>query len=178
MAKYFWLKLLTDFFDTEEIRAIEAQVNGPAYVCFWLKLLMVAIKQDQPGRLRLKDLPYTDTLLASVTHSDVDVVRSAMKLFADLGMVQIDQDHTLWIEEAQRLIGKESDSAARMRAFRERKARRMPSLSDRSTSLLPNKVVHSDRELNLEKEGGIPEQRTSEPDNFDDDFEEAASADD
>lgn len=117
--RYYWLKLQTGFFDSDEIRAIESQENGGDYICFWLKLLIRAIQQEEPGRLRFKEtIPYTDSLLASVTKTDIDIVRSAMKVFQELGMVEIVPDGTIWIEAAQALVGSECDSAERVRAFR------------------------------------------------------------
>ena len=105
----------------KRFRAIESQRNGPEYICFWLKLLIRAISQEEPGRLRFKEtIPYNDDLLASVTKTDIDTVRSAMKLFQQLGMLTIVADGTIWIEEAQRMVGSESSSAERVRRFRER----------------------------------------------------------
>ena len=77
--------------------------------------------------------------MASATHTDVDVVRSAMKLFSELGMVEIAPDRTIWIEQAQRMVGKETDSAERMRAFRERHAKEIASHGDTA----PSRIVHN-----------------------------------
>ena len=89
-------KATDGFFDSDEIRAIESQENGGDYICFWLKLLIRAIQQEEPGRLRFKEtIPYTDSLLASVTKTDIDIVRSAMKVFQELGMVEIVPDGTI-----------------------------------------------------------------------------------
>ena len=123
MAKrYYWLRLKDGFFSSDDIRIIQVQENGPEYIIFWLKLLLRSISQDEPGRLRYKDnIPYDDKILATVTDTDIDVVRSAMKLFAELEMIRIDDAGTIWIDEARELVGSEGGSAPRVRTHRKRR---------------------------------------------------------
>lgn len=121
-GRYFWLKLGTQFFKKDEIKVIQSQENGSEYLLFWIKLLCKAVEQAEPGQLRFLDtIPYNEALLSTVLETDIDVVRSAMKLFENLGMLQVVEDGTIWIEQAEKMVGSESSSAQRVRAFRERK---------------------------------------------------------
>ena len=115
--KYYWLKLKRDFFKRHDIRIIEEMPNGKDYVLFYLKLLLESI--DHEGSLRFSDaIPYNEQMLSVVTNTNVDVVKSAMKLFTELNMIDIYDDATIYMNEAERLIGSESDSAERMRRSR------------------------------------------------------------
>ena len=120
--KFYWLKLKRDFFKRHDIRIIEEMPNGKDYVLFYLKLLLESI--DHEGSLRFSDtIPYNEQMLSVVTNTNVDIVRSAMKLFVELGMMSICDDQTIYMAEVDKLIGSavDNDAANRQRRFRERK---------------------------------------------------------
>ena len=84
--KYYWLKLNIDFFDREEIKLIEGMSNGKDYIIFYMKLLLRSANNE--GKLMFKDvIPYTDEMLATITNTNIDVVRSAVKMFIQLDMM-------------------------------------------------------------------------------------------
>ena len=120
--KYYWLKLKRDFFKRHDIRIIEEMPNGKEYLLFYLKLLVESI--DHEGSLRFSDtIPYNEQMLSVITNTNVDIVRSAMKLFDSLQMVEIKDDQTIYMEEVQHMIGSAADNdvANRQRRCRERK---------------------------------------------------------
>jgi predicted phage replisome organizer len=120
-GRFYWLKLQDNFFESAEIKVVLSQENGPAYVCFWLRLLLLALKQEDPGRLRFKDaIPYDEKLLSTVLDTNIDFVRSALKLFGALGMIEKVHDGTILIESVTSMVGSECSSADRVRRFRER----------------------------------------------------------
>ncbi len=120
--KFYWLKLKRDFFKRHDIRVIESMPNGKDYILFYLKLLCESVDHD--GGLRFSEnIPYNESMLATVTDANVDVVRSAIKIFSDLEMMEIMDDGTYYMREVSRLIGgaADNDNANRQRRFRERK---------------------------------------------------------
>lgn len=120
--KFYWLKLKRDFFKRHDIRIIEEMPNGKDYVLFYLKLLLESI--DHEGSLRFSDtIPYNEQMLSVVTNTNIDIVRSAMKLFIELGLMSICDDQTIYMAEVEKLIGSaaDNDGANRVRRFRERK---------------------------------------------------------
>jgi predicted phage replisome organizer len=147
--RYFWLKLRTDFFDSDEMRILSAQEKGSDYIVFWLKLLTRAVQEEQPGRMRYRqDVPYTDSLLAKLLNEDVDVVRSCMGIFQRMGMVVVDEEKTIWVEAATQLVGTETDSAERMRRLRENRDNHLlPSHSDTERHIVTDSPSHSDKDV-------------------------------
>lgn len=116
--KYFWLKLKRDFFKRHDVRIIEEMPNGKDYILFYLKLLLESI--DHEGELRFSDaIPYNEQMLAVITNTNVDIVRSAMKVFVELNMIEIFDDKTIYMAEVQKLIGSETAGAERVRKHRE-----------------------------------------------------------
>lgn len=115
--KYYWLKLKRDFFKRHDIRIIEEMPNGKDYILFYLKLLLESI--DHEGALRFSDtVPYNEQMLSVITNTNVDTVRSAMKMFTELGMVDIFDDQTIYMNEVQKIIGSETKWAAKKRIQR------------------------------------------------------------
>ena len=119
--KYYWLKLQKDFFKRHDIRIVEAMPNGKDYILFYMKLLLESI--DHEGELRFSDtVPYNADMLAIITNTNVDVVRSAMKVFENLQMIEILDDETIFMKETEKMIGSETAAAERQRKHREKLA--------------------------------------------------------
>ena len=117
--KFYWLKLKRDFFKRHDIRIIEEMPNGKDYVLFYLKLLLESI--DHEGSLRFSDtIPYNEQMLSVITNTNIDIVRSAMKLFIELRLIEIFDDQTIFMGEIEKMIGSESESAGRMRKLRQK----------------------------------------------------------
>ena len=119
MERFYWLKLKKDFFKRNDIKIIEAMPNGKDYIVFYLKLLCESV--DSEGRLRYTEtIPYSTDMLAAITNTNPDVVRSAIQIFSELKMMEILDDGTLFMTEVERLTGSETEWAERKRAYRER----------------------------------------------------------
>lgn len=115
--KYYWLKLKRDFFKRHDIRIVESMPNGKDYILFYLKLLLESI--DHEGTLRFSEtIPYNEHMLSVVTNTNIDTVKSAMKLFIDLNMMSIYDDQTIYMTEVDKLIGSETNWARQKREQR------------------------------------------------------------
>lgn len=143
--KYYWLKLKRDFFKRHDMQIIEAMPNGKDYVLFYLKLLVESVDHD--GALRFSDtIPYNEQMLSTITNTNIDVVRSAMKVFTELDMIEVMDNQTIFMIEVQKMVGCETSVAERVRKSRERKSDQL---------LLCNTQVtkcNTDKELDTEKE--------------------------
>lgn len=115
--KYFWLRLKRDFFKRHDIQIIEAMPNGKDYILFYLKLLCESV--DHEGNLRFSDeIPYNETMLSTITNTNVDIVRSAIKIFTELGMMELLDDGTYFMSEVQKMMGSETYWAEKKRIYR------------------------------------------------------------
>ena len=148
--RYYWLKLHKDFFKRHDITVIEDMPNGKDYVLFYLKLMLESV--DHEGALRFSDtIPYSETMLASVTHTNVDVVRSALKVLTSLGMVEVFDDKTLFMAEVAKLLDSETYAARRKREQRkiDDTGDNVPRLSPGCPQDIekdPDTEIHSDKE--------------------------------
>jgi predicted phage replisome organizer len=137
-GKYYWLKLSRDFFKRHDMRIIEGMPNGKDYILFYLKLLLESI--DHEGSLRFSDtIPYNEQMLSIVTNTNVDIVRSAMKIFIELNMMSVYDDQTIYMNEVEKLIGSETKWAEKKRLQRAKE--------DNVLAMSPNCPTEIDREL-------------------------------
>lgn len=120
VKKFYWLKLKRDFFKRHDIRIIEEMENGKDYILFYLKMLLESI--DHEGHLRFSEtIPYNEKMLSVITNTNIDVVRSAMKVLLELNMVEILDDSTIYMSEVLKITGSETAVAERMRKSRDKK---------------------------------------------------------
>ena len=115
--KYYWLKLHKDFFKRHDIRIVEGMENGKDYILFYMKMLLESIDHD--GYLRFSEtIPYNDKMLATITDTNIDIVRSAIKIFKELKLLDIMDDETIYMNQIQMMIGAETEWAAKKREYR------------------------------------------------------------
>lgn len=152
-SKFYWLKLKRDFFKRHDIRIIESMPNGKDYILFYLKLLCESV--DHEGNLRFsEEIPYNEDMLATITNTNVDIVRSAIKVFSSLQMMEILDDGTYFMNEVNRMIGSavDNDNANRQRRFREKqKQLALPDRYDGVTKNNESKSIELDIEIEKEK---------------------------
>ena len=127
--RYYWLKLKRDFFKRHDIQIIEAMQNGKDYVLFYLKLLVESVDHD--GSLRFSNtIPYNEQMLATITNTNIDTVRTAMKILQELQLVEVLDDQTIYMEETEKMVGSECWSAERVRRFRNNEQKALQSNID------------------------------------------------
>ncbi len=156
--KFYWLKLKRDFFKRHDIKIIESMPNGKDYLLFYLKLLCESVDHD--GTLRFSEtIPYNENMLATITNTNIDIVRSAIEVFTSLELMDIMDDGTYYMNQVESMIGSavDNDNANRQRRFRERQ--KQLALCDRYDSVTKNnesksieKDIEIDKELEIEKD--------------------------
>ena len=151
--RYYWLKLEKDFFKRHDIRIIEGMPNGKDYIIFYLKLLCESTSHE--GYLRFSEtIPYNESMLSTITNTNIDIVRSAIKVFTELQMMTIYDDGTIYFKQVEKMIGSETGSAIRKREYREtQKAINGTNVGQCLLDIEKEKEI--DIELDIEKEKNI-----------------------
>lgn len=142
--KLFYLKLNKDFFDKHYIKILETQENGDKYILFLIKLMCESISHN--GYLRFNEsIPYDDKMLSAVTHTDIDVVRTAIKLFQELEILEITEDRTIFIPSVQLMTCSTTEGAVKKLEQRRTKRGQMSTI-DKSIEYR-DKSIEKDIEL-------------------------------
>lgn len=117
--KKYWLKLDKDFLKNPQIKVLRNMTNGKDYIIFYLSLMLESV--ETVGHLRFTSLvPYNDEMLSAITETNIDIVRTAVKVFCELGLMQIFDDGTIFMPAVPKMTGKECESAERVRKYRDK----------------------------------------------------------
>ncbi|CZQ83719.1 replication initiation and membrane attachment [Trichococcus palustris] len=163
--KYYYLKLKADFFEGDSMIVLESMPDGYKYSNILLKLYLRSLKNE--GKLMLNErIPYNATMLAQVTRHSVGDIEKAVRIFTDLGLIELLDNGAIYMSDIQNFVGKSSTEADRIRDYRKRiegeKQVEIPeSVTNVRTNVLANQRHLSDEcsykntpeiEIELEKE--------------------------
>ena len=119
MKKY-WLKFQIDFFQRKEIKKLRRLPGGAEYVLVYLQMMLSSVATD--GILQYEG--YEADLATEVAldiDEDIQAVRFVVKYLLKFNLLIELSESQYALLEAARNIGSESESAERVRKFRERK---------------------------------------------------------
>lgn len=114
---YYWMKIKENFLDSDEMILLEEMPDGYLYSNLLMKLYLKSLKNE--GKLMFKDrIPYSTTVLSKVTRHEIRVVEDALKVFEDLGLIDILPDGAIYMLDIQDFIGQSTTEADRKRKYR------------------------------------------------------------
>lgn len=151
-GRFYWLKLKRDYFKRHDITILEAMPNGKEYSLFYLKLMLESV--DHEGRLRFNDqIPYNEQMLATITNTNIDTVRTAIKVLEQLELLEIWDDQTIYMTEVNRMIGSASNTevANRVRKCREQQ-KALQNVTNLKQKCNESKSIELDIELDKRKD--------------------------
>lgn len=158
MAGVTWFKVLTDIFADDKIKIIQSMPEGDSILVTWFKVLSQAGKTNDGGYIYLrKNIPYTNTMLATLFNKPQMIVDLAIKTFIQFEMIDIDDNGYIFVtnwEKHQSIDAlekiKEQD---RIRSANYRERKRLELKESHVTITLPSQTNHAiDLELDLELE--------------------------
>jgi predicted phage replisome organizer len=115
--KYYYLKLKEGFFDSDDMKLLQSMKDGYLYSDILLKLYLQSLRQE--GRLMYRGIvPYTPDMIAAVTNHQVGTVERAIKVFEQLGFIEILDNGAIYMLDIQNFIGQSSNEADRIRNYR------------------------------------------------------------
>ncbi|MDD3339504.1 MAG: phage replisome organizer N-terminal domain-containing protein [Lachnospiraceae bacterium] len=129
--RYFYLKLKESFYNSETMVVLESMQDGLIYSNLLMKMYLMSLKNN--GILMLNDhIPHSPQTIATFTRHQIGTVERALKVFIELGLVEILTYGTYYMTDIQMLIGLSSTEG-------ERKKRERMRLQEQN--LLPQTVV-------------------------------------
>lgn len=125
MANITWIKISTNIFDDEKIKLIDAMPDNDAILVIWFKLLVLAGKFNDNGFIRMNNIALNEEMLSSIFNRKITVVRNALKVFENFGMIEFENciDIVNW-EKHQNIDGMDKikeQNKIRQKNFREKK---------------------------------------------------------
>jgi predicted phage replisome organizer len=147
--KYFWLKLKDTFFSNPKIKKLRRIAGGDTFSVIYLKLMLLSLKND--GVIELEGLePTAEEELALILDEELDNIRITVTYLRQTGLISDLLLGQILMTDVPLLIGKESDSAERMRRLR---VKQVSHLSHCDANVhLSDKNVTTELELKTELE--------------------------
>ena len=129
--KYYWLKLKENFFEEKQIKYLRSLPDGDKIVIAYLKMQLKSLKTE--GFIKYDSiLPSNIDELAMVLDENTNIIKLMIGALQKVNAVEILDDGSFYMIAMQDLIGKEGESAERVRRFRERQL--MPVKSEAKTN--------------------------------------------
>lgn len=136
--KYYYLKLKENFFIDEKMVILESMQDGLFYSNLLLKMYLMSLKHN--GVLMLNDrLPHTPQTIAIFTRHQIGTVERAIKVFLELGLVEVLTDGAYYMADIQLLIGQSSTEGERKKKERMR-LKRQKLLPTGSADICPPEI--------------------------------------
>lgn len=155
--KYYYLKLADNFYDRDEMIILESMPDGYMYSNILLKLYLRSLKNE--GKLLFNDrIPYNSQMLANITRFPIGVIEKALKIFLDLGLIEILDNGAIYMLDIQNFIGKSTTEADRKRNYRKRIADDKKKLGQMSGKCLDKTTLETEQEIEIEQEQEIEQE--------------------
>jgi predicted phage replisome organizer len=155
MKKFYWLKLKNDFFSDKAIKKLRRIAGGDTYTIIYLKMQLFSLANE--GKLfyeGLEDAFYKE--LALDLDEDEDNVRATLIFLENVGLIEKVNDEEYLLNAVPFLIGKESESAERVRRFREKNNVKALQCNANVTGCNENvtieKEIEIDKDIEIDKE--------------------------
>jgi len=151
--KYYWLKLKEDFFNNIRMKKLRRIAGGEIFTIIYLKMQLLSLQNE--GALIYEGIEdtFTDEIALKIDE-DPENVKLTCIFLQNCGLIEQTDSNTFVLTETVDCIGKESESAKRMRKLRENSStkRLETSQCDASVTQLCGNVRECDTEIEIEKE--------------------------
>ncbi len=155
--RYYYLKLKEYFFNSEPMMILESMQDGLLYSNLLLKMYLMSLKSG--GILLLGDhFPHTPQTIATCTRHQIGTVERGLKIFLQLGLIEILTDGAYYMTDIQLLIGQSSTEGERKKRERSR-LKRQNLLPPGNVDICPPTQVDKcppilERDIELDTDGG------------------------
>lgn len=157
--KYFFLRLKENYFEQDAIVLLESMPDGILYSNILLKLYLKSLKHD--GKLQLDEgIPLTTPMLAALFRQQVGTIEHALKIFAELGLVERLDNGVLYMTNIELLVGHSSTEGERKRRARKALQGKSQALPEAGADICPPEL---EREKELELEPELERERENAP---------------
>ena len=115
--KYYWLKLMKDFFSKPKIKKLRKIAGGDTYTIIYLKLQLLSL--DNEGVLEYQGIEnnFIEEMALTIDE-DIDNVSVTINYLINQGLMEQIDENSYLLNETQVLIGSESQAAERVRKHR------------------------------------------------------------
>ena len=147
--RYYWLKLMKDFFTNPKIKKLRKLAGGDTFTIIYLKLQLLSL--DNEGVLIFQGIENTfEEEMALTIDEDVENVSVTLNYLISQNLMEVLSKTEYLLTETQCLIGSESSVTKRVRKHREQKA-----LQCNANETICNTEIDIEKEIEIDIEKEI-----------------------
>lgn len=144
------MRLKENFFDTNEMKVLEAMQDGYKYSNILLKLYLMSLQSN--GKLMLNErIPYNSQMIATITRHSVGDVEKALVLFKDLGLIEVLDSGAIYMLDIQKYIGKSSTEADRQREYQRKITCSKENRKESNKESTPKIEIELEKDIEIDK---------------------------
>lgn len=145
--KYVWLKLKQDFFYDPKIKKLRKIAGGDTYLCIYLKMMLWSLKNE--GYIYFEGVETTfEDELSLIFDEDVNNIKILIAFLYAQNLLESSGNGECFLNDVPCLIGKEGESAERMR----RRRKNLKNQTIIKASQCANMVTLSDGDVTQRRE--------------------------
>lgn len=149
--RYYWIQLKEGFFKQKEIKKLRKIAGGDTYTVIYLKMLLAAVKQGNKLFFEGVEDTFPEELALDLDE-DPENVRMTLAFLERQGLIKLISEDEFYLLQCEEMVGSESESAGRVRRYREKKALQSntdvtPLLQNGNTDIDIDKEIDKDKEI-------------------------------
>lgn len=149
--KYYWLKLKEDFFEEKQIRYLRKLPDGDKLVIAYLKMQLKSLRTE--GFIKYDQImPSNEEELAMILDEDINIIKLMIQALIKVKAIEVLDDGSFYLIAMQDLVGKEGESAERVRRFRERQNQKLLQCNANVTECNTEIEIEKEKEIEIEIE--------------------------
>lgn len=157
--RYYWIQLKEGFFKQKEIKKLRKIAGGDTYTVIYLKMLLKAVQQG--NKLYFEGVEETfHEEIALELDEDPENVKVTIAFLERQGLIRVLSEDEVLLSQCEEMVGSESESAARVRRYREKKALQS---NGGVTPLLQNGNTDIEKDIDTEKDTEIKKDSVRSP---------------
>ena len=117
--KFYWLKLKDNFFQQKEIKKLRKIAGGDTYTIIYLKLQLLSLENEGVLVYEGVEKDFAEQLSYEIDE-DRDNIEITLQFMNANKLIEELEENTFFLPKINECIGKESESAERMRRMRAR----------------------------------------------------------
>ena len=115
--RYYWIKLKADFFRQKEIKKLRRIAGGDTYTIIYLKMLLLALKNDNKLYFEGVEEEFADELALDLDEES-DNVKMTLAFLQNQNLIEMINEDEYLLPQCESMTGSESESAERVRKHR------------------------------------------------------------
>lgn len=147
--KYYWLKLKEDFFRQKEIKKLRKVAGGDTYTVIYLKMLLLAIKNDNKIYFDGVEDDFAEELALELDE-ETDNVKMTLAFLQNQRLIETISEDEYLLPQCKNMTGVESASAERVRRHRSKQKEEQKTLQCNAVVTDGNKNVTTEKEIEKE----------------------------